>query len=193
MAGSGENVEFNLFVTSNRSRLHREAYRICGDWHEADDLVQMTLFRLHLHWGRLSRRTALGAYTRRVLVRTFLTEHRRAHWRCETTALVPCELAEWSFALASVDDRMMLLPALRRLGPRQRAVVTLRFFHDLSVEQTARVLGCTPGTVTSQTVRALDTLRRDLHICPRSKCAAPDAPGRVNTSEPATTSSDRFF
>lgn len=164
MASDSDEAEFEAFVRTIRRWLRREAYDICGDWYEADDLVQVALSRVHQHWDRLGRRAELGAYARRVVVRTFLTERRRARWRHEVPALIAADAAPAPASHAAVEDRALLLPALRRLGSRQRAVVILRFLHDLSVEQTAQALGCAPGTVTSQTVRALETLRRDLKI-----------------------------
>ncbi|MFI7209395.1 MULTISPECIES: SigE family RNA polymerase sigma factor [Micromonospora] len=162
MASDVNEVEFEAFVQATRSWLHREAYQICGDWHEADDLVQVALCKVYQHWDRLDRRASLGAYARRVVLRDYLTERRRSRWRCEVVTLVAVDAVSSPGSHTSVDDRETLLPALRRLGPRQRSVVTLRFLRDLSVEQTARELGCAPATVTSQTVRALDALRRDL-------------------------------
>lgn len=157
-------AEFEGFVQAIRHWLRREAYDICGDWHEADDLVQMALCKVYQRWDRLDRRTELGAYARRVVVRSFLTERRRSRWRHEVATLVAADAVLAPGSHTAVDDRALLLPALQRLGARQRAVVTLRFLRDFSVEQTAQALGCSTGTVTSQTVRALETLRRDLQI-----------------------------
>lgn len=169
--GSGQFVanevaesEFEEFARMIRRWLRREAFDICGDWHEADDLVQVTLWKMYQRWDRLDRRAGLGGYTRRVLVHCFLTERRRPRWRQEVTGLIQTEAHLVSGFQTAVEDRMVLLPALQRLGPRQRAVMTLRYLCDLSVEQTARELGCKPGTVTSQTVRALDALRHHLQI-----------------------------
>ncbi|GLI03356.1 SigE family RNA polymerase sigma factor [Phytohabitans aurantiacus] len=161
MASDVDQAEFEAFVQAIRPWLRGEAYAICGDWHEADDLVQVALCLVYQHWDRLERRTELGAYSRRIVLRSFLSERRRSRWRHEVATAVGIDAATRASDTA-VDDRQMLLPALRRLGPRQRAVVVLRFLGDFSVEQTARALGCTTATVTSQTVRALDALRRNL-------------------------------
>ncbi|KAB1922060.1 SigE family RNA polymerase sigma factor [Micromonospora sp. ALFpr18c] len=162
MAGVVNEVEFEAFVQASRAWLRHEAYYICGDWHVADDLVQVALCKLYQRWDRLSRRAALGAYARRVILRSYLSERRRLRWRCEVVALATVDIVSSEDPQSAVDDRQMLLKALRRLGPRQRSVVMLRFLDDLSVEQTARALGCAPATVTSQTARALSALRRAL-------------------------------
>ncbi|MGC9670961.1 SigE family RNA polymerase sigma factor [Planosporangium sp. 12N6] len=141
-----------------RPWLHREAYRLCRDWHEADDLVQIALYRMYRRWDQLREQSQLAAYARRVLLNTYLSEHRRLRWRYEISQPQLPGQAE-SSATQQVDDQVYLAAALKRLGPRQRAVVALRFYADLSVEQTAEVLGCSAGTVTSQTHRALTTLR----------------------------------
>ncbi|MGW1062074.1 SigE family RNA polymerase sigma factor [Micromonospora sp. NBC_01412] len=154
--------EFELFARRLRGWLRREAYHICGDWHEADDLVQMALWKMHRQWPSLAKGAGLGAYARRIVVRDFLTERRHSRWRREVLMLAPADAGPSFEQSDGTEDRAVLVQALRRLGPRQRAVLTLRFLADLSVQQTARRLGCTPGTVTSQTVRALAALRQDL-------------------------------
>jgi len=152
---------FTVFAGSIRRRLHREAYRLCGDWHEADDLVQMTLYKVYGRWNRLTRRDELLAYTRQTLYRTYVSDRRRLRWKCEISyADLPERPADDH---RSVDDRISLVAAMDHLGPRQRAVVVLRFWEDLSIEQTATMLACSKGTVTSQTHRALNTLRTVLN------------------------------
>jgi RNA polymerase sigma-70 factor (sigma-E family) len=155
-------VEFEPFARRLRGWLRREAYHICGDWHEAEDLVQVALWKLHREWPSLTKGSGLWAYARRIVLHDFLSERRHSRWRREVLTLVPADDGPSVEQAEGTEDRVTLVLALRRLGPRQRAVVTLRFLADLSVEQTAQRLGCTPGTVTSQTVRALATLREDL-------------------------------
>lgn len=162
MADDVSRLEFDDFARSIRRWLRAEAYHLCGDWFESDDLVQIALCKLQQRWDRLDRHNELGAYARRIVVHSLLTERRRARWRLEVSTPIEADAVANSAAYAAVEDRAVLLPALQRLGSRQRAVLALRFLHDLSVEQTAQTLGCSPGTVTSQTVRALASLRRDL-------------------------------
>ncbi len=157
-------AEFERFARTIRRWLRREAYDVCGDWHEADDLVQVALYQIYRNWSRLDRRDGLGAYARRVVVHSFISERRRKRWRHEVLALEAVETEQSAAPQVDVDVRVALLPALKRLGSRQRAVLTLRFLRDLSVEETARELGCATSTVTSQTVRALNTLRRDVEF-----------------------------
>jgi RNA polymerase sigma-70 factor (sigma-E family) len=155
---------FEEFASSVRGWLRLEAYRVCGDWYEADDLVQVALWKVYRRWGDMEHWSAPAAYSRRIMFRTYLTERRRPHWFSEVRFAddeAPPVGASTSPA-GTIDDRVVLLAALRRLGPRQRAVVTLRFYEDLTVNQTATVMGCTPGTVTSQTFRALAALRSEL-------------------------------
>lgn len=167
-----ETIDFTAHVEASRRWLHAEAYRLCGDWHEAEDLVQLTLYKVYRRWHRLAERDELGPYTRRTLVNTYVSERRRSRWRYESPYAEPPDRPVGGPA---DDDRATLMAALSTLGPRQRAVVLLRFCGDLSVAQTATVLGCSVGTVTSQTHRALASLRA---LLDRPMCGPGAAPGR---------------
>ena len=146
---------FRSFALSRRAQLRRTAYLMCGDWHQADDLVQTTLTKLFVAWKRLRSDEQPDAYTRRILTRCYLDERRRP-WRREA----PVEVLDEHPALgSSEDDALDLRDALTKLPARQRATVVLRYWADASVTETAAALGCTEGTVKSQTARALSTLR----------------------------------
>lgn len=151
---------FTGYAVRARPGLRREAYRLCGDWYEADDLVQETLWRIYRRWGVLVRRGELASYTHRALVHVFLGERRRHRWWREVTH--PQPEPQGSVVLPEIEQRDVLRRALGRLGPRQRAVVVLRYCEDLSTEQVAAVLGCSTGTVASQAHRALRNLRAAL-------------------------------
>ncbi|GAA3383554.1 SigE family RNA polymerase sigma factor [Cryptosporangium minutisporangium] len=140
--------------------LRRVAYLLCQDWHRADDLVQATLERVYLHWRRAAQARQPAAYARTMLVRVFLTEQRTAWAR----RVVLLDRPPDSAAAAEPDlaNRLALEAALRELPPRQRAVVVLRFYCDLSVEQTAETLHCAQGTVKSQAAKGLAKLREAL-------------------------------
>jgi RNA polymerase sigma-70 factor (sigma-E family) len=148
---------YREFVASRMDGWRRTAYVFCGDWHTADDLVSTALVQLLRHWRRVSEMDSPDAYARRVLVRAMLNERRRPWRREHPTRDLPERAAPSS--TDAVDDRLAILALLAELPPRRRAVLVLRFFCDLSVEQTAEALGCTPGTVKSQTARGLDALR----------------------------------
>ncbi|MBO2464559.1 SigE family RNA polymerase sigma factor [Actinomadura violacea] len=155
----GRDDEFTAYVTARTPWLRRVAYLLCQDWHRADDLVQTAITRLYLHWRRASAADNVDGYARTVLVRVFLAEQ-RGGWR-RRVRLVP-EPPDESGGPPDLDGRLDLRDALAALPPRQRAAVVLRFYCDLSVEQTAAVLDCSAGTVKSQTARGLDALRRVL-------------------------------
>lgn len=156
--------EFAAFVREQRGRLVATARLLTGgDPHLAEDLVQGALVRVYLAWGR-ARAGNPGAYARRVLVNGFI-DHRRRPWvrREETSSDLPDDVV-------APDDTLgadpALVAALADLPPRMRAAVVLRHVHDLSVEETADALGCSTGTVKSQTARALDKLRTALTPTP---------------------------
>jgi RNA polymerase sigma-70 factor (sigma-E family) len=146
---------YREYVTHRLDGFRRTAFLLCGDWHQADDLVSIALVKLLRHWRRVSAMAQPDAYVRRVLLRTWLDERRRPWRRERPTLTVPDRPAE----TADRDARMDVMTHLAELPPRRRAVLVLRYFCDLSVEETAAALGCTEGTVKSQTARALDTLR----------------------------------
>jgi RNA polymerase sigma-70 factor (sigma-E family) len=152
-----EDEQFTTFVRTSRGQLRRSAYLLCNDWHEADDLVQVALIAVLRHWRRLRTSRNALPFARRVLVNAFLMERRRVrHQREELVEQIP----EGDAASGvQVEDRLLLFAALSRLGPRQRAVIVLRLWEDLSVAQTARILECSPATVISQASRALTALR----------------------------------
>ena len=151
--------EFVAYYTARGGHLRSTAYLLCGDWHLAEDLVQTTFTKLYRAWPRIEQRDSLDGYARRVLVRAFLDERRRPWRREQATAPESPALDGVAAPGAAPDDRMALDQALAGLSERHRAVLVLRFWADLSVEQVADLLGCSTGTVKSQTSRALARLR----------------------------------
>jgi RNA polymerase sigma-70 factor (sigma-E family) len=147
---------YREFVELRIPQWRRTAYLLCQDWNRADDLVQGAALRLFVHWGAASRANNLDAYAQTVLVRVFLDDQ-RSLWR--RRVLLENSMPEQAAPAPDHSTRLQVRAALATLPPRQRATVVLRFFCDLSVEQTAEVLGCSTGTVKSQTARGLDALR----------------------------------
>ena len=146
---------FRAFAVMRRPSLRRTAFLLCGDWHQADDLVQAALVKLYVAWPRIRESEPPDAYAHRVLVRCYLDERRRP-WRRES----PVDTVDDNAAPGRPsDDLLDLRAALAQLPRRQRATLLLRFWLDASVAQTADALGCSEGTVKSQTARALTTLR----------------------------------
>ena len=148
---------FADYFAARSGAMRGTAFLLCGDWHRAEDLVQAAFTKLYLAWPRIDRHGALDAYARRTLVRTFVSELRRGWFRRERVGEPATEPAQ--VARGSAEDRLVLLAALARVPPRQRAVLVLRYWEDLSVGDTARALGCSEGTVKSQAARGLQTLR----------------------------------
>jgi RNA polymerase sigma-70 factor (sigma-E family) len=157
--GSPWDGEFARYFGERAHSLRSTAYLLCGDWHQAEDLAQAALLKLYLAWPRLSRHDALDAYARKIVLRTFLSEHRRA-WRKREK--LTDALPELPTEQAGSEQEMLVRHALSGVAPKQRAVLVLRFFDDLSVEETAAALGCSTGTVKSQSSRGLATLRKRL-------------------------------
>lgn len=147
---------FAEYFAARSDAMRSTAYLLCGDWHRAEDLVQTAFTKLYLVWNRVARHEALDAYTRQILVRAFLDERRRGWWRRER---VSAENTDRPVPSDSPENRLVMLQALAAVPPRQRAVLVLRYWEDLSVEESAALLGCSPGTVKSQAARGLETLR----------------------------------
>ena len=149
-------AEFVAFVAARRPHLRRIAYALCGDWHRAEDLVQTALAKLYVAWPRLHTAGAEEAYARQVIVRANIDESRRP-WRREHTGIDQPDRPAAPGG-GSVEDRSELVQALQRLSPMQRKVVVLRHWLDLSVEETARELDVSTGTVKAHTSRGLAAL-----------------------------------
>jgi RNA polymerase sigma-70 factor (sigma-E family) len=147
---------FAEYYAARAELMRATAYLLCGNWHRAEDLVQGAFVKLYLAWGRIHRHEALDGYLRQVIVRAYLDQRRRGWWHREQVA---DSLPERAGPVQAPEDRLVLMRALERLAPRQRAVVVLRYWTDLSITETAEVLGCSPGTVKSQAARGLQTLR----------------------------------
>jgi RNA polymerase sigma-70 factor (sigma-E family) len=150
--------DFSAFATSRWPGLVRLAFGLTGDRWLAEDIAQTALARAYVAWRRVSRADDPDAYLRRILVNT---SHRRFRRRRvteqpgdppETPVEGPADL---------VSERHALLAALHELPPRQRTVIVLRYWSDLSDAQIAAALGCSPGTVRSQLSRALAKLRQN--------------------------------
>jgi len=153
------------FVEAAGASLRQTAFLICGDWHRADDVVQDALYKLYLSWPKVDRTRSPVAYARRIVVNAALDSGRRP-WRREVPTDVTPERVQSADPAIGIADRDEVLTALSSLGPRQRACIVLRYYEDLSIDQTAEILGCSTGTVKSQAARALETLR---HAIDRSR------------------------
>jgi RNA polymerase sigma-70 factor (sigma-E family) len=164
---SREREEFAAYFNVRRDPVRRTAYLLCGDWHLADDLTQIAFVRLAAGWGRVRDAGALNGFVHTCLVRAYLSERRR-WWRSreQATADPPAGSVPGTGFDDAVSERQAVAAALRRLPPRQRAVLVLRFYADFDVAATAEALGCATGTVKSQTARALANLRELLGPIP---------------------------
>jgi RNA polymerase sigma-70 factor (sigma-E family) len=147
------------FVTHHANSLCRTAYLLCGDWRRAEDATQEALIRMYRVWGRIQRKGVVAAYARKVVVSTTLDALRRKSSQEVVAGAEYFANEAVGDAVHLVENRMVITEALAELPPRQRACVVLRYFDELSVEETAIALDCRPGTVKSQTMRALEKLR----------------------------------
>jgi RNA polymerase sigma-70 factor (sigma-E family) len=156
----GSEAEFSDFVAGESHRLLGFAFLLAGNRQDAEDLVQQALMRTAAHWR--TARQSPAAYSRKVLVNLARDEWRirRRHLAAGRSAFPGAP--SFTDAVAVVLDRQLLLRACRMLPLQQRAVLVLRYWEDRSIEETAAVLGCTTGTVKSQSHRALARLREVL-------------------------------
>lgn len=150
-----EEAAFAEYFRERRDTVRRTAYLLCGDWHRADDHAQSAFVALHRHWRRIRDHGALDAWVRKTLVRAVVDESRRPWRRERFTDRTP----EVGAAGPDVATRTTLVDALRSVPPRQRAVLVLRYLEGLDVAGTAAALGCSEGTVKSQTSHGLAALR----------------------------------
>jgi RNA polymerase sigma-70 factor (sigma-E family) len=157
-SADGEAVSFEAFVAARGRDLWRSAWLLTGDAHKAEDLLQTALVKAWRRWPSIARDGAVEGYVRRALVTTY-TDWWRRKWTGEVpTADLP-EGARVDHAASQVELRRDVLAALATLSRGQRAVIVLRYFDDLTEAQTAEALGCSVGTVKSQTSRAMAALR----------------------------------
>jgi len=153
--------DFRRFVIDSRQRLVRTAYVLTGDYARAEDLVQTALVRTYRAWHRIERRDVPEHYARRIVVHLHAAWWRRIAHRSERPVAFVPEVAE-ADGTEAVDRRDQVWRAVLTLPPRMRAIIVLRFLEDLKETETAEVLGCSVGTVKSQTSRALAKLRSQL-------------------------------
>lgn len=167
---------FREFVAARSTAMLRTAYLLTGDWATAEDLLQVSLTKTYLAWKRLGRIDAVEAYARRVLINTSTSWWRRRWHRERPTESVPEMSTPDSTEMHVERDALWRL--VKTLPPRQRAVLVLRFYEDMSEADTARLLDVSVGTVKSQCARALASLRERMAVAEPANPAGsePDRP-----------------
>jgi RNA polymerase sigma-70 factor (sigma-E family) len=148
--------EFREFMRGRWAATVRLAYGLTGDAGHAEDVAQDAFARAYASWGRVRRAGDPQAYVRRIVI----NEYRRRFRKQRVAEELPGVLPDAGTVPPGPEERSALLDALRSLGPRQRAVIVLRYWMDLSEAETAAALNCSRGTVKSQASRGLATLRR---------------------------------
>jgi RNA polymerase sigma-70 factor (sigma-E family) len=156
---TADDADFTAFVAASSRRLLRGAYLITGDLADAEDLLQTALERAYRRWPAIRRMEAPEAYVRRIVVTSAInaSRRRRVHGSPLDEGLLP---GLPDPAVEETAGRVALAGLVRQLPAGQRAVLVLRYFDDLTEAETARVLGCTVGTVKSQHARAMARLRK---------------------------------
>jgi RNA polymerase sigma-70 factor (sigma-E family) len=167
---AGTDLDFASYVAARRPALLRWAWSVAGDPHTAEDLVQASLVRVLARWDTLRDRGAADAYVRRTILRQHISWHRQPWRRREVGvahlpegAACPSSIRDHDADPADpvdLPDHGELWSLVRELPAQQRATVTLRYYEELSLAETAAVLGCSTGTVKSNTSRGLAALRR---------------------------------
>ena len=155
-------ADFDAFVRARTPALLRSAYLLTGDQHLAEDLVQTALGLTHRAWRNLRATGNAEAYARKSMYRLQVTRWRRRRVAEWFSGELPDRPSAQSDHAEQTVLRLSLRSALSRLTPKQRAVIVLRFFDDLTEAQAADTLGVSVGTIKSQTAKALASLRRAL-------------------------------
>ncbi|MEV7616850.1 SigE family RNA polymerase sigma factor [Streptomyces sp. NPDC089799] len=167
-----QEAQFQAFVAARWNHLVRTAYLLTGDPHDAEDVTQSALAKAYRSWRRVSRSDNPEAYVRRMLVNCNSDRFRKRRVTERLTATVP-DTSVRDTAVQWADERNVLMAALAQLPARQRAVVVMRYWEDLSEAEVADVMGCSVGTVKSQASKALAKLRAHPGLGDRA-----DAPAR---------------
>jgi RNA polymerase sigma-70 factor (sigma-E family) len=152
-------TEFTRLYDQCVDSMRFTAFLMCGNWHEAEDVLQSAFLKLYLAQPDLADRGGIEAYLHQIVVRTFIAERRRVRWHREKLTDTPPESLVVS---PGAEDGLVVWEALSSMPARQRAVLVLRYWNDMSVENVAAALGCSTGTVKSQSSKGLETLRRKL-------------------------------
>jgi RNA polymerase sigma-70 factor (sigma-E family) len=155
-----QEAEFRSFALAQRDHLRRQAFLLSGDWYEADDIVQKALTKAFAVWKRVDP-VGAPAYVRRIVVNVYLS-HRRLAWVRRERASDEMPTTRVEHPQEGVDRRLEVVAALDRLPARQRATLVLRYWEDLSVDDTAEAMGCSTGTVKSQCAKGLSKMREFL-------------------------------
>jgi len=156
-----DEADFRAFVSARSSALLWFAHVLTGDPHAAEDVVQTALARTAAAWPRVRRKDNPEGYVRRAVVTTHLNALRRRPWREQPRDFISNEADDADAARPEqdLDERDAMWSALAELPPKQRAVLVLRYYEDLSEADIAEVLGCSRGTVKSQAAKGLSRLR----------------------------------
>ena len=152
---SARREEFEAFVAARSGALLRTAYLLAGDKHAAEDLLQTSLAKTYLAWPRIKDMQSVEAFVRRTLVTTNISTWRKHRDREVLMPLVP--VLAHNPRTDAVDQRLSLWPHICALPPRQRTVMVLRYYEDLTEAETARLMGCSIGAVKRYCARALRT------------------------------------
>ena len=164
---AGTTRAYEEYAAAAWPNLYRVAYLLSGAHADAEDLAQQALVKVFRNWGRVSASDSPDAYVRRILTNTYLSSRRPLRLQREViTDRLPDTVVEPG--TAAREQRLLLWPHVQALPPRQRAVVVLRYYEDLSEQQIADALGCRPGTVKSQASAALASLRSRIDLSTRA-------------------------
>ncbi len=159
MTVTDQDAEFTAFVQAQAGSLRHTAYLLTGHRHTADDLLQDALVKTWLAWHTIDR-AAAWAYTRRVMVNLSIDRWRRKRYEAVTLDVDDRQVdADAPAGFAAVEDRTLIVRQLADLTPRERAIVVLRYYADLSEADVAAQVGVSIGTVKSTCSRALSRLR----------------------------------
>ncbi|HEX6518201.1 MAG TPA: SigE family RNA polymerase sigma factor [Nocardioidaceae bacterium] len=165
MRSAQRDADFAAYMAARQPSLLRTAYLLTGDRHTAEDLVQTALAKLYLSWDKVQRRELVDGYVRRIIVNEHNSLWRRAWKRREvSTEVLPDEGA--ALDLPDLGERSAVWQFVQTLPRKQRAVIVLRYYEDLSEAEIAEVLGISVGTVKSQASRALASMRARVHTQP---------------------------
>ena len=157
VTSSAATPTFEEYAVAAWPSLYRYAYLLAGNHADAEDVAQQTLMKAHASWTRVRASDSPTAYVRRMLTNTYLSQRRPQGRRLELLTDAPPEPAH--APVGGPEERMLLWPHVTSLPPRQRAVIVLRYYEDLSEQEIAEALGCSRGNVKSTAHRALKALR----------------------------------